>query len=77
MKIQVHLFANLVKYAPDGRNAFSVELKPGACVKDLIVQLGIPPDVRKIIIINGRHSNEDTVLNEGDEVTFMTPVEGG
>ena len=77
MKVQVHLFANLVKYAPEGKNAFSVELNPGASVKDLIVQLGILPDVRKIIIVNGRHSAEDTVLKDGDEVTFMTPVEGG
>ena len=24
-----------------------------------------------------RHGNENTALNEGDEVTFRTPVEGG
>ena len=77
MKVQVHLFANLVKYAPEGKNAFSLELKPAACVRDLIVHLGIPPAVSKIILVNGRHSAEDTALNEGDEVTFMTPVEGG
>ena len=77
MKVQVNLFANLVKYAPEGKNAFSLELKSSDCVKNLIVQLGIPPEVRKIIIVNGRHSPEDTALNEGDEVTFMTPVEGG
>ena len=77
MKINVHLFANLVKYSPEGRNAFSVELKSGASVEKLIKHLGIPPAEKKIIIVNGRHSNEDTVLNEGDEVTFMTPVEGG
>ena len=77
MKVQVHLFANLVKYAPDGRKAFSVELKPGASVRDLIGHLGIPPAEGKIILVNGRHSNEDTALSEGDEVVFMTLVEGG
>ena len=77
MKINVHLFAYLVKYAPEGKKAFSVELKPGSFVRDLIGHLGIPPDVRKIIIVNGKHGNEDTALDEGDEVTFMTPVEGG
>ncbi|OGL51507.1 MAG: hypothetical protein A3G31_03370 [Candidatus Schekmanbacteria bacterium RIFCSPLOWO2_12_FULL_38_15] len=77
MKVQVHLFANLVKYAPEGRNPFSVKLKPGACVKDLIRHLGIPPEQGKIILVNGRHSNEDTALSEGDEVVFMTLVEGG
>ena len=77
MKVQVNLFANLVKYAPEGRKAFSVELKPAASAGDLIKHLGIPPAQSKIILVNGRHSNEDTALNDGDEVTFMTPVEGG
>ena len=77
MKVQVHLFANLVKYAPEGRNPFFVELKPGASARELVGHLGIPPDLRKIILVNGKHGDEDTVLNEGDEVTFMTPVEGG
>ena len=77
MKINVHLFAYLVKYAPEGRKAFSVELKPAASAGDLIKHLGIPPAEGKIILVNGRHGSEDTALNDGDEVTFMTPVEGG
>lgn len=77
MKVNVHLFTNLVKYAPGGKNAFSLELKSGSCVRDLIAHLGIPSTVSKIILVNGRHSSEDTALKEGDEVVFMTPVEGG
>jgi len=77
MKINVHLFANLVKYAPEGRNPFSVKLKPGTSVKNLITHLGIPPAEAKIILVNGRHGSEDTALKDGDEVVFMTPVEGG
>lgn len=77
MKVHVHLFAYLVKYAPEGRSDFSIELQPGACVRDLIGHLGIPPAEKKIILVNGRHSGEDTVLNEGDEIVFMTQVEGG
>ncbi|MBI5374339.1 MAG: MoaD/ThiS family protein [Candidatus Schekmanbacteria bacterium] len=77
MKIRVHLFAYLAKYAPEGVKDFTIELKPGASVEDIIKYLGIPPTEGKIIIVNGRHSGEDTPLNENDEVVFMTPVEGG
>ena len=78
MKVKVRLFANLVKYAPQGRNPFSVELKQGASVGDITKHLGIPAEERKITLLNGRHcNNEHTVLNEDDEIVFMTPVEGG
>ena len=61
----------------DGKKNFSVELNSGATVANLLRHLGIPPAENKIIIVNGRHGNEDTALNDGDEVAFMTPVEGG
>ena len=77
MKVQVHLFAYLVKYAPEGKKNFSVELSPGATVANLLRHLDIPPAENRIIIVNGRHSDEGTPLNEGDEIAFMTPVEGG
>jgi len=77
MKVQVQLFAHLVKYAPEGRDSFSIDLQQGASVGELISNIGIPPEESRIIIVNGRHSKEDKKLNEGDEIAIMTPVEGG
>ncbi|RMF92711.1 MAG: MoaD/ThiS family protein [Candidatus Schekmanbacteria bacterium] len=77
MKIRVELFANLIKYAPEGKKKFTIELNNGSTVGDLFEYLNIPEEERKIVIINGRHSQNDTVIEDGAEVVIMTPVEGG
>lgn len=77
MKIQVQLFAHLIKYAPEGKSSFFADLEQDASVGKLIRILGIPLEESRIIIVNGRHCEEDRKLNDGDEVAIMTPVEGG
>ncbi len=77
MKIKVQLFAFLRKYAPDETDAFEVSLAKGGTIKTLLAAIGIPTEENKLILVNGRHATEDTPLNDGDTVDFLTPIEGG
>ncbi len=54
-----------------------MEVEEGATCTDLLAALHIPGNLPKVILINGRVKKEDNLLQEGDEVSILPPVEGG
>jgi molybdopterin converting factor small subunit len=40
-------------------------------------ELEIPSSVKRVILVNGYHGKEDTVLTDGDTVTLFPPMAGG
>jgi molybdopterin converting factor small subunit len=77
MKVRVLLYATLRKYGPSHGGPLTVELIEGDRLGRLMELLGMPPDVEKVMLINGRPANPDTILNEGDNVVLFPPVAGG
>ncbi len=77
MKVEIRLFGFLVKYSPEGNDSFSMELSENSKVKDVINALTIADDEARIVILNGRHAQEDAAVNDNDEIVLMTPIEGG
>ncbi len=77
MKVQVHAFANLRDFVPDGKGGFERSLADRATVADLIADLRIPPTVEAVILVNGRRADRTTPLADGDGVTLFPPMEGG
>lgn len=74
MTVNVKLFATLRV------NRFSekrFDLTQGKTVGELIKELELPQEQISIIFVNGRHAKFDTILNEGDEVSFFPPIGGG
>ncbi len=79
MKIEVALFATLSKYLPPGaqnRRAV-IEVKEGATVREVLNQLGIPPDLPNILLVNGRQAREETVLKDAEALSVFPPLAGG
>ncbi len=79
MKIEVALFATLSKHLPPGaqnRRAV-IEVKDGATVREVMTQLGIPPDLPNILLVNGRQAPETTVLRDGETLSVFPPLAGG
>jgi len=79
LKIDVFLYATLSKYLPEGSTNRStvVNLPEGACVRDIIEELGVPEKSVKLIFINGSHARMETSLFENDRVGLFPPVGGG
>lgn len=77
MNLLIRFFANFKKYSPDQQTRSRIEAPPGATAADVLTELGLPEDLPKIILINGRPVNQSTQLNDGDEMTVFPPVEGG
>jgi len=79
MKITVKLFATFRDFLPkDAINAaFGVEVEQEPTVQELIKTLNLPGDIPKIVLINGRQTEEDIALHEGDTVSIFPPLAGG
>ncbi len=79
MKIDVYLYATLVRHLPDGAEGRSVALEAdeNTHVRDVMQQLGVPEKSVKLIFVNGVHAQPETVLKDGDRVGLFPPVGGG
>jgi sulfur carrier protein ThiS len=84
MKVTVKLFATLAGHLPPAaRRAgqVAVEQAPGSSVADLIAQLGLPPALCTLVLVDGRFvaptDHAGRMLREGETVAIWPPIGGG
>ena len=77
MKISLKCFAKLSEAnVCDFRDGDDREFSEGETVRSLIKRLGFRTDEIKIIFVNGKIAELDTVLRNGDRLG-LAPAEGG
>ena len=52
-------------------------VKPGDNVREVIVSLGINPDLVAMVTVNGEMQGKDYVVQEGDTIRLMAVIGGG
>lgn len=78
MKVDVKLFTVLQKYLPEGScGRTTIQCGEGETVGQLLVRLGIPEEIPKIILINGVQKGTGDVLHDGDRLDIFPPIAGG
>jgi len=77
IEVSVRLFGFLRKFRPGDSDAFTELTVPGSTVRDIIYTIGIPDSEPRIILLNGHHAPESAEVHDGDDLSLMTPVEGG
>ncbi len=77
MKIEVKLFATLRCYGPQQQTPLNLDMPAGSRVAHVLEILSIPTEMEKVISINGRPADENSVLHGGDRLTFFPPAAGG
>jgi len=77
MRIDVQLLGYLARYSPVEKETFKLELEAEATIGQLLTKLNIPPDVEKMVLVNGHQANHSTQLADGDEVFIFSPAAGG
>jgi molybdopterin converting factor small subunit len=79
VRVEVRLFATLATFLPpDGRDgAAELEVPEGSTVSEITSRLGIPPDLARIILVNGRDVGTEALLAARDVVTIFPPLAGG
>ncbi len=80
LKIQLRLFASLAGYLPDQKSGgFSslMEIEEGTTIQSLLESLKVPPELPRIIFLNGVHAEGTVALKEGDRLGVFPPLAGG
>ncbi len=76
--VSLKLFGDLRKYAARGAPAsVPVSLPAGSTIADLASSLGMTAEDEVIAGVNNHQADTGTVLNDGDEVLLVSPMEGG
>ncbi|HNV69265.1 MAG TPA: MoaD/ThiS family protein [Candidatus Ozemobacteraceae bacterium] len=77
MNVHVKIFGALQK--PQGRDDFSHEIKDGATVEKLLLDLGYHPrHVSAIVVeLNGKQTRHTAKLAAGDELVLSLAIGGG
>jgi molybdopterin converting factor small subunit len=76
MQIFVTLYGDMKRHAPGDQPHFALNLDPGATLKDIHRMLAIP-EGHHVSLINGRRSDREVKLADGDTLVFMPQISGG
>jgi molybdopterin synthase sulfur carrier subunit len=76
MKVNVKLMSIFAEYSKEGDDG-KTEIKEGVTVLDVVKELGLPEKQVRLIAVNGRQSDINTVLSEDDTVFIFPPAAGG
>jgi sulfur carrier protein ThiS len=79
VKVKVVLFGHQARLLPPGSqgNSASIDAEEGATVADVLDMLGVPPEGRTYVQLNGTREGLATTLQGGDEVRVIVPLGGG
>ncbi len=79
VRVRVVLLGTLAQYVPRGEKGPAIVLEmPGPePLRAVRVRLGIPDDTPRIAYRRGDAIDDDHVLLDGDEVSFVSPIAGG
>ena len=78
VRVEVHLHADLERYAPSGRRGVIVLVLPiGARVADVLREVALPADRRVLVGLNGAAAQPEQVLEDGARIDLVPPIAGG
>ena len=75
MQITVKLHASLRPYGKSDSKygLFPLETSEKATVRQVLRELGIPPEKVRMILLNGKGVDSETILSAGDRIALFPP----
>jgi sulfur carrier protein ThiS len=77
MQITIKLYGNLKRFAPQKKESASIEIEPGATIRDLLARLGAPDELVWMCAVNDAVVDDTTALRADDILEVFEPVGGG
>jgi sulfur carrier protein ThiS len=74
MTATIRPFGMLKSYI-DGKTETAVEA--GRTIRQVLLDLGMPPEVVALVLVNDEQQSKDYVLQDGDTVKLMAIIGGG
>jgi sulfur-carrier protein len=77
--VTVRLFATFRDFLPQHaiRSGLQMDVHEHGTVQALMKALRVPDDLHKIVLVNGQHASENSLLSDGDIVSVFPPLIGG
>ncbi len=77
-KIRVNIsFLSTMKQYNKGTGETTIYVSPHATVRDVLEMFDLPEKLEKIVLVNGRKADINSIAGDGDKLTVFSPVEGG
>ncbi len=77
MEVNVKLYSEMKRFAPGKQTDFWLTFASGATVGDVLKRLKIPSTIQRVVLLNGKRTNELTILDEQSTLVLFPPISGG
>lgn len=79
MWVEIRAFGGLERYIGGARSGESrtIEIPENITIQELLERKGIPLEEVHMVLLNGKHTHKDSVLNPGDQLVLFPFIEGG
>jgi len=79
IEVELKIFGSLRRFLKDGQidEKGLIQINDGSTIEDIIKNLNIDRDETKIILVNGRPCELDSVLRDDDRIVIFPAVVGG
>lgn len=77
MVVYLKFFAGLEAYLPTTERPYPADVAAGTTITEVLRVYGVPADKPRILLVNGRHTDANHVLQDEDTLAVFPPVAGG
>lgn len=78
MRIRIQVFGELIEYLKSSTGGkMVVEVPERADIETVLERIGLPSGYVGVILVNGKFSKRDVLLNHDDQVQIIPQLEGG
>lgn len=77
MTVRLRVHGHISEFFPGKSSTHEIEIPKKTTIRDLLLDMGVNPQLVPIAIVNGRRSSISDEVCDGDEVLLMSPVAGG
>lgn len=57
--------------------AYETTIEAGVTIRQAMIDLGMPPEVVAMVLVNDEHGSKDYLIQDGDYVKLLAVIGGG
>ncbi len=78
MRVRIQVFGELIEHlkSPAG-GRMVLEVPKGSDIEQMLAMLGLSSGYVGVVLVNGKFSSKNTLLNHDDQVQIIPQLEGG